>query len=364
MRYIQSLAALVLLVSLILIYQINSKNQGVIQVIAIEEDGFENTNLELVDALTKSLSDHTNIVLKRVPLSYAKANNFRESLNKISEQDVIVGCLTLTCQLILLDYIRTLKTTDIPLFLILGRMPGLVQHERMWNMGSTFNQNLTPLLALLASKGANSFVLIGDDSIHAKMSLSIIKSYLVALNLTWKEEIYLANEQDISIKVSEQYESSDTIINATCGPFRTTLFEKLVKQPAIKFHLCSTPSALNQTAAENWFYANSASGRSPEDVAIKRALNVIRDLANAKSNLLNLRNYEFSFEGDDLSVLDHQTRTPWNRSYLQSGENITPLIDKIVAPKIYPDTRQPSEWDLEIVIYWRNHNGLWYNYSI
>ena len=61
--------------------------------------------------------------------------------------------------------------------------------------------------------------------------------------------------------------------------------------------------------------------------------------------------------------MDYKNRHVWHQIGIynknQNGIRTLYQSEELIRPSVYHQLRQPSEWELMVSLYWRNHGGSW-----
>jgi hypothetical protein len=123
---------------------------------------------------------------------------------------------------------------------------------------------------------------------------------------------------------------------------------------------------MNKTSANHWTSGvinNISSSKNEHEYLTDLSISFFKLLLSKEVfDLKILSNMEFSINGQTV-VMDIETQHMWHYTNIYSlqekGSKLLYKTDSIVRPVVYPKLRQPSEWDLFLEIFWRNHNGMW-----
>lgn len=283
-------------------------------------------------------------------------------LTDLDDTDVmILGCFTEACKL---NVITALGPDNHLPFLYTCRSNGLKSESYLWHFGPVFNQSIQPILGVIDKLGYPPPILVSDESVSAYLSSNILKDLTEAKG--WGQPQHINIEQDLELNLLDELVSGSAkqvIINSVCQSKGERVLKKLDAPHLLVFNTC-----LPYSKTYNYGYFSSVishhnraenEGQYLFNLALYFIRLYITDDAFKFNKLVNL---EFPML-DQSVVMDHKNRHLWHQIKIIGNQDdrldVLFKSESLIRPVIYHQLRQPSEWELMVQLYWRNHNGSW-----
>ena len=274
------------------------------------------------------------------------------------DTDYILGCHTETCKLSVLTVLGDDNT--IPFFYT-GRSNGLASKDYLWNFGPIFNQNIQPIFSVFSNDLAKP-VVISDESVSSYLTSKILRDLFEAKNKTNIK--YINVEQDLELKLISDLDRGEStfVINSICGKRGVAILKHLENRSIKVFNTCLS-------GEEEFHYGYYSSVLNDENIQsnegtyiVNLALYFIEKHVEHEFNLSNLVNFEIPIN-NQVVVMDYKNRHVWHHSGIykinQGGIRSIYQSKTLIRPSVYHQLRQPSDWELMVSLYWRNHGGSW-----
>ncbi|WP_283787606.1 transporter substrate-binding protein [Bermanella sp. WJH001] len=320
------------------------------------------------ELMTFAKNQLESIVDEQPQLSYSLIDDPSNTLavqdhihQTIDDTDVmILGCFTEACKL---NVITALGQDNTIPFLFTGRSNGLVSESYLWNFGPVFNQSIQPILGVIDRMGYEPPVLVSDESVSAYLTSNILKDLMAAKG--WKEFRYINIEQDFELAQLEELiftNTKKTVINTVCQSKGERVLEKLASTKALVFNTCLPyRKTYHQGYFSSVLYERHADNE--QEYIFSLALYFVQlYITNDAFKFNKLVNLEFPIHNQTV-VMDYQNRHIWHQVlFIGNQDNQTDILYKseaLIRPVVYHQLRQPTEWELMVQLYWRNHNGSW-----
>lgn len=273
---------------------------------------------------------------------------------------IVLGCFTEVCKLNVVAELGPDNTTP---YLYTGRSNGLISASYLWNFGPVFNQISQPILGVLERLNLLNPVVISDESVSSYLTSNVLHDLTQAKN--WHGSKFINVEQDLSLKSLEALllnKNKQAIINTICHNKGERILEKLNRSNIMVFNTCLTYSE----RYKNGYFSSvitQDNSVSEEEYLFNLALYFIKVyVVHPEINFSQLVNFEFPVNGQTV-VMDFKNRHIWHQVKIIAQSTRDPQVlynsQVLLRPVIYHQLRQPSEWQLMLQLYWRNHNGSW-----
>ena len=274
---------------------------------------------------------------------------------------MILGCFTEACKL---NVITALGQDNTIPFLFTGRSNGLISESYLWHFGPVFNQSIQPILGVIDQLDYEHPVLVSDESVSAYLTSNILKDLMAAKG--WTESRYINIEQDLELTLLDELISvspKQMVINTVCQSKGERVLEKLASAKVVVFNTCLP---YRKTFNQSYFSTvlNDVSHAESEAKYIfNLALYFVQlYITNDAFKFNKLVNLEFPIDNQTV-VMDYKNRHIWHQVlFIGNQDNQIDILyksDALIRPVVYHQLRQPSEWELMVQLYWRNHNGSW-----
>lgn len=363
MKMFQLICGILLVLSIGVGAWLLNDNSRELNVILVTDPKYPVASKYAVDQLQTLNEEFEQLNFKEIEISFSN-ESFANEVVQLSKQSNVVftGCFSEACKLELLTILREYPTP----FIFTGRSSGLATASYLWNFGPTFNQIIQPALYVMGKYGYDNPILIKDDSVSSHLVSKLIEDLLISRG--WNLKFTINIQYDKSLNAIKNLESSierEFLINTSCFGNSERLLSSISDFSHVVFSTCSDLE-MKKAKAIHW-----TSGVINNKSSIKNEHEYLTDLSiyffklvlsKEAFDLKILSNMEFAVNGQTV-VMDVDTQHMWHYSNIYSlQETDSKLLyktDSIVKPVVYPKLRQPSEWDLFLELFWRNHNGMW-----
>lgn len=358
MKVFQAVCAFLLVLSVTVGIWFVYSTSSVIHIVLVN-DPYRSSLNEFTENRLKSLSSQYSNLFYTIAQTPSDLPVILKQLKKKSDFDkqYILGCYSEPCKLSVLTVLGDDNTVP---FFYTGRSNGLATKDYLWNFGPIFNQNIQPIFSVFFNELAKTLI-INDESVSSYLTSKILRDLFESQN---KNEINIINvEQDLKLKSISSLKDNGIftfVVNTICGERGELVLKHLKIQSINTFNTCLN----DKDDVGNGYFSSvveNASSNESEYI-VNLAMYFIEKNIEHEFNLSNLVNLEMPIN-DQVVVMDYKNRHVWHQIGIynknQNGIRTLYQSEELIRPSVYHQLRQPSEWELMVSLYWRNHGGSW-----